>query len=92
MLNVSIKFKTTASKNNCADCSKRLPNGCAEPSASYLVPAGNSIVVSASSPIFESGFVVTNATRAPSPLAFSANKRKCSVLPEPEITINKSPS
>lgn len=54
------------------------------------MPAGNSITVSANSPIGESGLVVNNTTLAPIDCAFSANKRKCSVEPEPDKITNKS--
>src|SRR5699024_8522984 len=85
-----IKSSTILSRKTCAACSKRLPKGCDDPSASYFVPAGNSITVLASAPIAELGFVDNNTTSASTDLAFSTNNLKCSVEPEPEITINKS--
>ena len=68
--NVSIKPRTTLSKNNNDDCSNKLPNGCSDPSTLCFVPAGNSITVSANSPIGESGLVVNNTTLAPNDCAF----------------------
>ena len=45
-------------------------NGCSDPSTLCFVPAGNSITVSANSPIGESGLVVNNTTLAPNDCAF----------------------
>src|SRR5699024_9579836 len=85
-----IKSSTKLSKKTCAACSNKIPKGCADPSVSYFLPEGSSITVFVNAPIAEFGFVDNNTTSASTDFAFSTNNLKCSVEPEPEMTINKS--